>query len=71
MTMKNRLCCVTECLNKYIPRRWTPPPRKYTCFDAVVGIAWSNDPESYAGGSVAASRVFHVTQVTGDDADKK
>jgi hypothetical protein len=72
MTTKNCLCCVTECLNKCLPRRWTPPPlRKYPCFDAEVRLAWSGDPDSYAGGSVATSRVFHVTQVKGDDADKK
>ena len=37
----------------------------------MVGLAWSNDPESYAGGSVVNSRVFHATRVKGDDADKK
>jgi hypothetical protein len=29
-------------------------PRRYPYFDVVVGLAWSYDPESYAGGSVAA-----------------
>ena len=24
----------------------------YPYFDAVVGLAWSNDPEIYAGGSL-------------------
>jgi hypothetical protein len=28
-------------------------------FDAVVGLAWSHDPESYAGGSVDAGGVSH------------
>jgi hypothetical protein len=28
------------------------PPRKYPYFDVVVGLEWSQDPESYAGGSV-------------------
>ena len=37
----------------------------------MVGLAWSDDPESYAGGSLAAGRVFHAVQVKGDDADKK
>ena len=32
---------------------------------------WSNDPESYAGGSVATGRVSLVGQVEGDNADKK
>jgi hypothetical protein len=31
---------------------------------------WSYDPESYAGGSVAAGRVSHATQIKGDDSDK-
>jgi len=37
----------------------------------VVGLAWSNDPESYAGGSVATGRASHARQVKGDDPDKK
>jgi hypothetical protein len=37
----------------------------------VVGLAWSYDPESYAGGSVAAGRVSHAGQVKGDDPDIK
>jgi hypothetical protein len=37
----------------------------------VVGLVWSNDPESYAGGSVATCRAFHIRQVKGDDPDKK
>jgi hypothetical protein len=32
---------------------------------------WSNDPESYAGGSVAIGRASHAIQVKGDDPDKK
>jgi hypothetical protein len=31
----------------------------------------SYDPESYAGGSVAAGRVSHAGQVKGDDPDRK
>jgi hypothetical protein len=27
-------------------------PRRYPYFDVVVGLVWSHDPESYAGGSV-------------------
>jgi hypothetical protein len=37
----------------------------------VVGLAWSNDPESYAGGSVATGRVSHAGQVKSDDPDEK
>jgi hypothetical protein len=36
----------------------------------MVGLAWSNDPESYAGGSVATDRVSHARWVKGDDPDK-
>lgn len=32
---------------------------------------WSNDPESYAGGSVAIGRASYATQVNGDDLNKK
>jgi len=46
-------------------------PRWYLYFDVVVGLAWSNDPESYAGGSFATRRVSHAGQVEGDDSDKK
>jgi hypothetical protein len=37
----------------------------------VVGLPWSYDPESYAGGSVATGRVSHAGKVKGDDPDKK
>jgi len=36
-----------------------------------VGLAWSNDPESYAGGSEAIDMVSRARQVKGDDPDKK
>jgi hypothetical protein len=45
-------------------------PRRYPYFDVVVGLAWSYDHESYAGGSVADGRVSHAGQVK-DDPDKK
>jgi hypothetical protein len=41
--------------------------RRYPYFDLVVAFAWSNDPESYAGGSVAAGRTSHDRKVKGDD----
>ena len=40
-------------------------------FDIVVGSAWSNDPESYAGGSAAIGWASHAGQVKGDDPNKK
>ena len=46
-------------------------PRRCSYFDVVVGLVWSNDPESYAGGSVATGRVTQAGQVKGDDPDKK
>jgi hypothetical protein len=45
------------------------PHRRHPCFDVVVGRVWSNDPESYAGGSVATGRVSLAGQVKGDDPD--
>ena len=32
---------------------------------------WSNDPETYAGSSVATGRASHARHVEGDDPDKK
>jgi hypothetical protein len=37
--------------------------RRYPYFDVVVGRVWSNDPESYAGGSIATGRVSLAGQV--------
>jgi hypothetical protein len=37
----------------------------------VIGLAWSYDLESYAGGSVAAGRFSHAGQFEDDDPDKK
>jgi len=47
------------------------PHRRYPYFDVVVGLLWSNDPESYAGGSDATGMTSHARQVKGDDPDKK
>jgi len=33
------------------------------------GLKWSNDPESYTGGSVATGRVSLAGKVKGDDPD--
>jgi hypothetical protein len=45
------------------------PHRRYPYFDVVVGLVWSNDPESYAGSRVATGRVSLAGQVKGDDPD--
>jgi hypothetical protein len=37
----------------------------------VVRLVWSNDPESYTGGSVATGRASHAGRVKGDSPDKK
>jgi len=36
------------------------PHRRYPYFDVVVGLVWSNDPESYPGSSLATGRAFHA-----------
>jgi hypothetical protein len=37
----------------------------------MVGLAWSYDPESYAGGSVATGRISRAGQVKCVDPNKK
>jgi hypothetical protein len=37
----------------------------------VVRLAWSYDPESYAGGRVAPGRISHARQIKGDDPYEK
>jgi hypothetical protein len=37
----------------------------------MVGLAWSEDPESYASSSIATGRVSHARQVKADDPDDK
>jgi len=37
----------------------------------VVGLVWSNDPESYAGSSDVTDMASCARQVKGDDPDKK
>jgi hypothetical protein len=42
----------------------TRSPRRYPYFDVVVGLAWSNDLESYAGGCVATgSNKYYILWV--------
>jgi len=33
----------------------------------MVGLVWLNDPDTYAGGSVATGRASHARHVEGDD----
>jgi hypothetical protein len=44
-------------------------PRWCLYFDVVVGLVWSNDPESYAGGSIATGRATNAGLNKGDDPD--
>jgi len=37
----------------------------------VVGLAWSNDPESNAGSSITTGRTSQARQIKGDGPDKK
>jgi hypothetical protein len=46
-------------------------PWRYPYIVVVAGLVWSNNPESYAGASVAAGRASHAKGVKGDDPDKK
>jgi len=41
----------------------------YSYFDVVVGLAWPNDPESYASSGIATGRASHARYVKGDDPD--
>jgi hypothetical protein len=44
--------------------------QRYPYFD-LVGLVWSNAPESYVGGSIATGRDSHTRQLKGDNPDKK
>jgi len=59
------------CVCLIVPNNTYETPRSYPYLDVVVGFAWSYDPESYAGGSVATGSASHARQVKGDDPDKK
>jgi hypothetical protein len=45
------------------------PSHRCLHFEAVGGLEWSNDPESYTGSSVATGRFSLAGQVEGDDPD--
>jgi hypothetical protein len=46
-------------------------PRRHIYFVVVVRLAWSDAPESYAGGSVATGRAYHAAEIESEDPDKK
>ena len=45
------------------------PPRECKTLMMVVGLVWSNESRSYAGGSVATSRASHARLVRDEDPD--
>ena len=45
------------------------PPRDCMTLTLVVGLVWSNESRSYAGGSVATGRVSHARLVCDEDPD--
>jgi hypothetical protein len=45
------------------------PSRRCLDFEVVGGLEWSNDPESYAGGSLVTGRASHAGKVKSDDPD--
>ena len=49
--------------------RFASPSRRCLHFEVVGGLEWSNDPESYAGGSVATGRASLAGTFKGDDSD--
>jgi len=63
--------CTEELMYRYIGICLNRCIIPYLYFDVVVRLEWSDDPASYAGGSVASGRASHSRQVKGDDPDKK
>jgi len=43
----------------------------YLYLNVVVGLMWSNVPESYAGDSIATGRASCAITLDGDDPDRK
>jgi hypothetical protein len=48
-----------------------PPPPPHSYFGVVVGLAWSHDPDSNAGGSIVTGSVVHAGYIKGDDPGQK
>jgi hypothetical protein len=63
---QNRHYCVNIRFIVFAKDRY---PRWCLYFDVEVGLVWSNDPESYANGSIATGRATNAGQVEGDDPD--
>jgi hypothetical protein len=48
---------------------FTAPNKDCMTLTLMVGLAWSNESRSYAGGSVATGRVSHARLVCDEDPD--
>jgi hypothetical protein len=59
----------TEPIHLIIPNFLIPPQVKLLYVEVM--FAWSDYPESYAGGSEGTGRISHAEEVTGDDPDEK
>jgi hypothetical protein len=67
--IKIKLLKNMECLKKGMVLRVISPPKDCMTLTLVVGLAWSNESQSYAGGSVATGRVSHARLVCDEDPD--
>jgi hypothetical protein len=47
------------------------PPRDCKTLMMVVGLVWSNESRSYAGGSIATGRASHARLARDEDPDKE
>ena len=63
------MCCLVFCKKQlsFVLQIFTY--RRYRNFEAVVGLVWSYDPGSYAGGRGAIGRASLARQVKGDSPD--
>ena len=64
-------CHVRLSVSLFVRKLSSQLPRSYPYSDAVEGIEWLNDPDSFVGGSVATRRVSHAREVKGDSPDKR
>ena len=67
--MSPAVSTIVYCMKKIHLTRPFRPSRRCLHFEVVGGLEWSNDPESYAGGSVATGRASLAGKVKGDDPD--
>ena len=59
----------TAALLTLLPQYSDNPSRRCLHFEVVGGLEWSNDPESYAGSSIATGRASLAGKIKGDDSD--